>query len=141
MNPTSTPVVRKRQDRIEKLIHGRQTNVIDTGLGYVASVGVTAACAQAFTFAISSGALINIGLGDFVSTDPGVAYISLSTFTSGSITTTFVITNGVLHWYNSAFYGGEAQFCELNDHIYASFTSAGGPVGCVRVNLVTYSGK
>lgn len=117
----------------------RQTQV-DIGLGYVSSNGVSAACGQAFKFTIGSGVLINTGLGDFVSTNPGQQYISLATYTGGSITTNFVIVNGVLHWYNSAFFGGEAQFCELNNQIYAAFTSAGGPPGCSRVDLVTYSG-
>lgn len=103
--------------------------------------GVSPACSQAYTFELTAGLLINVQLADFVSVDPGVPYIPLSKYSAGSIGSQFVIINGVLHWYNTLFYLGEAIFCELNDQIYISFTSAGGPAGCVVVNLVTYSGK
>lgn len=112
----------------------------DTSSGFLSPFGLTPACSQGVQYQLMAGELLDFNSNRLVSVDPGVSYISLSNFLGGSITTTFQITDGVLYWLNSTFYNGSAGFCVLESIIYATFTAQGGPLGCVPVNLVTYSG-
>ncbi|KAF2964240.1 hypothetical protein GQX73_g9331 [Xylaria multiplex] len=95
-------------------------------------------CDKATLFGIRGGRLVS-GTQS-VATDPGVPYIPFRVSPTGSISTTFTIINGLLHWYNAAFTGGEAVFCQTVDGaVYAELLGdAPGPAGCRRVDIVTY---
>ncbi|KAI0542778.1 hypothetical protein GGR58DRAFT_170800 [Xylaria digitata] len=95
-------------------------------------------CDQATLFGVRGGRLVS-GTQS-VATDPGVPFMPFRVFPTGSISTTFTIVNGVLHWYNAAFTGGEAEFCQTTDgSVYIEFQGDGsGPANCRRVEIVTY---
>lgn len=59
---------------------------------------------------------------------------------AGSISTTFTVVNGVLFWYNDAFFGGQAGFCQIaSGQVYATFGAPGtGPANCNAVSIVVY---
>ncbi|KAI0805494.1 hypothetical protein GGR55DRAFT_279287 [Xylaria sp. FL0064] len=95
-------------------------------------------CTDATLFGIRSGQLL--AGGQTVSTDAGVAYMQFKFDPAGSISRTFTIINGYLHWYNDQFTGGQAQFCQVTDGtVYILFRGDNsGPANCQRVDIVTY---
>ncbi|KAK9418583.1 putative WSC domain-containing protein [Seiridium unicorne] len=78
--------------------------------------------------------------GQFVATNPGIAYKEFRVSPTGSISTTFTVSNGVLAWYNDVFYGGQAGFCQVpSGQIFVTFGIPGTePVDCEFVFLVVY---
>ncbi|KAK6084518.1 hypothetical protein SCUP234_03307 [Seiridium cupressi] len=78
--------------------------------------------------------------GQFVATNPGIAYKEFRVSPTGSISTTFTVFNGVLAWYNDVFYGGQAGFCQVpSGQIFVTFGIPGTePVDCEFVFLIVY---
>ncbi len=110
--------------------------------GFIGKVDVTGSsnCSDATLFRRSRGELQLKGRP--ISVDPGVAYINLMDYPDGSITTRFSVINDTLVWTSSAFYEGQAGFCEdYNGDIFISFTEAGGPSGCMPIDLRVYRGN
>jgi hypothetical protein len=70
-------------------------------------------------------------VGNFTPTDP-----------PGSIDRTFSLEEGVLHWRNERFAGGEALFCNLNGYVTGVFNGV-YPDGCspIRLTQVSTQGK
>ncbi|RYP51161.1 hypothetical protein DL768_003429 [Monosporascus sp. mg162] len=96
-------------------------------------------CTEAEIYVQSAGRLQPVG-GRILSVDPGVDYINLSDYPGGSISSLFMVVDGVLVWENAAFYEGAAGFCQVsNGTVCATFTASGGPPACVPVDLVVYT--
>ncbi|KAI0434825.1 hypothetical protein F5Y09DRAFT_189622 [Xylaria sp. FL1042] len=95
-------------------------------------------CTDATLFGVRSGQLI-VG-SQPVATNPGVAYMKFTVQPAGTISRTFTIINGYLHWYNDQFTGGEAQFCQVTDGtVFILFRGDNsGPANCQRVDIATY---
>ncbi|KAI8627934.1 hypothetical protein F5Y19DRAFT_440450 [Xylariaceae sp. FL1651] len=112
---------------------------VTTG-GFVGNAGPVNpdSCDQASLFGVEDGQLL--AGGQDVATDPGVAYMAFKVMPSGTISTTFSIVNGVLHWYNDAFTGGEAGFCQTADgQVFITFQGdAAAPANCNSVTIVVY---
>ena len=91
-------------------------------------------------FGVRSGQLLSGGQP--VSTDPGVDFIPFAVNRAGSITRTFTIIDGKLHWYNDLFLDGEAHFCQVNSgDVFITFNGDEfGPIDCTRVDIVVYYG-
>ncbi|KAI1810697.1 hypothetical protein GGS20DRAFT_162042 [Poronia punctata] len=109
--------------------------------GFVGGAGPATpeTCDGATPFTLEAG-MLEAG-GEAVATDPDIAFIPFRVQPAGSISTTFTIINGLLHWYNPAFTGGEAGFCMVMDteQVFITFQGAGsGPAGCVAVDIVVY---
>ncbi|KAI0125184.1 hypothetical protein BJ170DRAFT_636763 [Xylariales sp. AK1849] len=109
--------------------------------GFIGAAGPVnpASCSDATLFNLTNGQLTSGG--EAVATDPGVAYIELRVMPAGTISTTFSISGGVLHWFNAAFTNGQATFCQVpTGQVYAVFVPlANGPVGCTQVSLLAFS--
>lgn len=105
-------------------------------------------CSGAASFNLTDGELTSSdGSGARVAADPSVdAYIPLAATAAGMLDSlvagTFASVDGVLHWTNDSFYGGEAGFCQVaSGEIYATFAEAGRwPTGCVSISLTLYRG-
>ncbi|KAK6221883.1 hypothetical protein LQW54_001103 [Pestalotiopsis sp. IQ-011] len=103
-------------------------------------------CSGAASFNLTDGELTSSdGSGARVAADPSVdAYVPLAATAAGTmgslIAGTFASVDGVLHWANESFYGGEAGFCQAaSGEIYATFAEAGRwPTGCVSISLTLY---
>ncbi|KAK9776481.1 hypothetical protein SCAR479_06804 [Seiridium cardinale] len=95
-------------------------------------------CNDATPFNLTNGRLGSGG--QFVATNPGIAYKEFKVSPTGSISTTFTVSNGVLAWYNDVFYGGQAGFCQVpSGQIFITFGIPGTePVDCEFVFLVVY---
>ncbi|KAI1878529.1 uncharacterized protein JN550_000711 [Neoarthrinium moseri] len=111
--------------------------------GFIGGAGPTnpESCSDATSFNLTDGQLVSGGQA--VRTDPAVAFMPLQVQPSGSISTTFAVVDGVLHWFNDAFYQGEAGFCQTADgEIQLTFVSeAGWPAGCTAVSLAVYEDR
>ncbi|RYP05642.1 hypothetical protein DL764_003651 [Monosporascus ibericus] len=84
-------------------------------------------CTEAEFYVQSAGRLQPMA-GAVLSVDPGVDYINLSDYPGGSISSLFMVVDGVLVWENAAFYEGAAGFCQAsNGTVYATFTASRGP--------------
>lgn len=122
-----------------ELLSKRQTGF------YVNSEGIiTSDCTNAPVYGIRNGVLTASmnNLVYYYSTDPGVPYSPfIPSLTPGSITTSFSATNkGMLVWFNSEFYNGQAQFCSLaNGTVYAVFQQDAAPAGCLIIQLNLFS--
>ncbi|KAI1263874.1 hypothetical protein F5Y18DRAFT_393011 [Xylariaceae sp. FL1019] len=113
----------------------RQSN---TG-GFIAGAGPSNSdsCDEADLFGVTDGQLLNGG--EPIAVDAGVDYIPFKVNPEADISTTFSIVNGLLHWYNDEFSGGEAGFCQTPDgNVYITFAPNAGPADCAIVNVVTY---
>ncbi|KAI1278232.1 hypothetical protein F5Y07DRAFT_361132 [Xylaria sp. FL0933] len=98
------------------------------------SSGTSPNCTEAQVFTLGSGYLQS--MDKLVSVDPGVKYVDLNKAFGGEIAYGLASEDGFLVWRNSAFYKGTAGFCKaMNGRIYATFSDAGGPAGCVKVYL------
>lgn len=118
----------------------RQSDLSASGFGYLASGGNTSLCALANQYMVGNGELMDAATGVLVSANTDLQPVPLNNPLGGSITTDFEVVNGILVWSNSAFYNGAAVFCLLNDVLYATFTAAGPPAGCLTVNVVVVQG-
>jgi hypothetical protein len=114
---------------------------LTTNLGFISTHDVTYSCSDAAPYYTFNGQLRDVRTGLSLSVNPGVAYINFTVADQGSISTRFDVVDDVLHWYNPQFFGGEAIFCVVGSDIFATFTSAGGPIGCVPVLLVLFRGQ
>ncbi|KAK7750440.1 hypothetical protein SLS62_007629 [Diatrype stigma] len=108
------------------------------GAGFVGGAGPVnpTSCTDATVFTLVDGVL-GVG-GEAISTDPGVAFMAFAVG-DGSISVTFTVVDGVLYWYNAAFVGGVAGFCQVpaSGQVYATFSTPDVvPLGCVPVQLV-----
>lgn len=109
---------------------------------YIAPKSLTTnICLDATKYQLNGTRLNDLTSGVGVSANLAAApYVSLNDpVAGGSITTSFTIEGNVLVWSNSQFFNGRAGFCELKDVVYATFTAAGGPAGCVPVQIVVVS--
>ncbi|KAI1335317.1 hypothetical protein F5Y15DRAFT_419983 [Xylariaceae sp. FL0016] len=108
--------------------------------GFIGGAGPVnpASCDDATLFSLTNGELRSGGQP--IATDPGVAYIPIHVNPTASISTTFSVVNGILHWYNTAFAGGEAGFCQVaSGQVYATFAAPSTfPAGCAVVSIVVY---
>ncbi|KAI1300467.1 hypothetical protein F5Y03DRAFT_229276 [Xylaria venustula] len=109
-------------------------------LGFVGGAGPSnpKSCDQASLFGVRNGELLSGGQP--IATDAGAEYIVFKVNPGASITRTFTIINGYLHWYSPQFVDNEAQFCQIADGtVYASFRGDNsGPTGCQRVDILVY---
>lgn len=129
VTPSSTNVTLKYHRK-------RQSPVVAAAASvFLSATGSTSDCGTANTYTIADGQLIFGASNLPAAVDPGLPYISLNGATSGTITRQFSVVNNDLVWTNPAFFNGQATFCTLNGGVYAVFTSAGGPAGCVTVQL------
>lgn len=111
--------------------------------GFVGGAGPAnpPSCDQAQQFQVVDGQLV---AGDqAVRTDAGVAFMEFAVAPDGDISTTFAYVGGTLHWYNDAFYNGEAGFCrDSSGQVYITFGPPDTrPAACTTASLVVYSGK
>ncbi|KAK8103736.1 uncharacterized protein PG998_010769 [Apiospora kogelbergensis] len=108
--------------------------------GFVGGAGPInpASCSDATPFNLTQGRLTSGGQA--VATDPGVPFMAIRVTPGGSISTTFTVVNGILAWYNPAFFGGQAGFCQVaSGQVFATFGAPGtGPAGCGTVSVVVY---
>ncbi|KAK8122555.1 hypothetical protein PG984_011225 [Apiospora sp. TS-2023a] len=108
--------------------------------GFIGAAGPInpASCSDATPFNLTQGRLMSGG--EMIATDPNVPYIPMKVVPGGSISTTFTVVNGILFWYNAAFSGGQAGFCQIaSGQVYATFGAAGtGPANCNAVSIVVY---
>ncbi|KAF3001085.1 hypothetical protein E8E14_004106 [Neopestalotiopsis sp. 37M] len=96
-------------------------------------------CSNAVPLNLTSGQLSSGG--EFIAADTTDAYIALTaSIMTAAITTTFSSVDGILHWFNPAFYQGEAGFCQVSSgQIYATFVpQSQWPQGCVAISLALY---
>lgn len=109
--------------------------------GFVGGAGPAnpSSCSDASGFSLVDGQLVTSD-GSIVATEPGVESMVLRVSpTGGSINTTFAVVDGVLHWFNDAFFGGEATFCQTPDgQVNLVFTEDGAPDGCGEVSIAAY---
>lgn len=113
---------------------------IDLEAGYISATGMTGVCAAANSYSFSNGQLLDVVSGILVSANVDLSPSNLNNPGAKSISTTFVIENGILLWRNPAFYNGAAVFCLLNSVVYAIFDRTGPPAGCTTIVLVAISG-
>ena len=108
--------------------------------GFIGAAGPInpTSCSDATPFNLTQGRLVSGG--QFVATEPNVPFIELKVVPAGSISTTFTVVNGVLFWYNAAFVGGQAGFCQVaSGQVYATFGAPGtGPANCNTISIVVY---
>ncbi|KAK7984810.1 hypothetical protein PG988_002432 [Apiospora saccharicola] len=108
--------------------------------GFIGAAGPInpASCSDATPFNLTQGRLMSGG--EMIATDPNVPYIPMKVVPGGSISTTFTVVNGILFWYNAAFFGGQAAFCQIaSGQVYATFGAPGtGPANCNAVSIVVY---
>ncbi|KAK6199846.1 hypothetical protein LQW54_009828 [Pestalotiopsis sp. IQ-011] len=108
--------------------------------GFIGGAGPAnpASCSDASGFDLTDGQLTSGG--ELVATEPGVASMVLRVSPAGgSINTTLAVVGGVLHWFNDAFYGGEAAFCQdAGGRVNVVFTEGGAPAGCAEVSVIAY---
>ncbi|KAK7914854.1 hypothetical protein PG985_012557, partial [Apiospora marii] len=108
--------------------------------GFIGGAGPVnpVSCSDATPFNLTQGRLESGG--QFIATEPNVPFIEMKVVPAGSISTTFTVVNGVLFWYNAAFVGGQAGFCQVpSGQVYATFGGTGtGPAGCNTVSIVAY---
>lgn len=111
-----------------------------SGGGFIGGAGPAnpASCSDASGFNLTDGQLTSGG--ELVATEPGVNSMVLRVSPAGgSINTTLAVVGGVLHWFNDAFYRGEAAFCQDADgRVNLVFSQGGAPVGCAEVSVVAY---
>ncbi|ETS77848.1 hypothetical protein PFICI_09910 [Pestalotiopsis fici W106-1] len=96
-------------------------------------------CSDAIPLNLTSGQLSSGG--EFIAAESTDAYTPLAaSMMSAAVTTTFSSVDGILHWFNPAFYRGEAGFCQVGSgQVYATFTPASQwPQGCVAISLALY---
>ncbi|KAH8908184.1 hypothetical protein BR93DRAFT_604335 [Coniochaeta sp. PMI_546] len=117
--------------------------VVDNGAGFVGAAGPVnpSTCTLATPFDFVNGTLSSGG--EFVSTDPGIAYQPFwTTPTNGSILGTFALQNNVLVWSNDAFANTLADFCrDDSGQVYVIFDGNAPPFTCTAVQLVVYQAE
>jgi hypothetical protein len=102
---------------------------------YIDSNGnTTNDCGAASPFIVSNGQLLSKGY--FVSTTGLVPYspLTVSSYVSAISTTFSVMSGSTLAWNNTAFTGGHALFCVMDNTVEAVF-SGQLPAGCAQVYL------
>ncbi|KAH6653815.1 aspartic peptidase domain-containing protein [Truncatella angustata] len=107
--------------------------------GFIGGAGPVnpSSCSSASNFRLTNGQLISGG--QIVNTEPGIAFMPLRVSPYGSINNTFVVVGNALHWFNDAFSGGEAGFCQMSDEqVVVTFAEIGVPADCVPVSLAIY---
>ncbi|ETS85823.1 hypothetical protein PFICI_03848 [Pestalotiopsis fici W106-1] len=111
--------------------------------GFIGGAGPAnpSSCSDASGFGLIDGQLVSNDGGGLIATEPGVESMVLRVSpTGGSINTTFAVVDGILHWFNDAFFGGEATFCQTPDgQVNLVFTEDGAPAGCGEVSVAVYS--
>ncbi|KAB5517282.1 hypothetical protein GE09DRAFT_568004 [Coniochaeta sp. 2T2.1] len=97
-------------------------------------------CTLATPFVFNADGTLTSG-GEYVSTDPGIAYQPFWTNSvTGAITTTFAVQDGGLVWLNAAFVGGQAGFCQdINGLVWVTFDQNPPPFDCVAVVLIPFA--
>lgn len=103
-------------------------------------------CDGASIFLIGGGQLFAEGQPIF--TEPDVDYLPFNSFgapPSDAITRYLDVADGYLHWRNSAFGLGRAEFCQVasTGQVYIVFSGPQGdrPAGCVPVSLRSFGSK
>jgi len=96
-------------------------------------------CTLATPFSFIDGTLSSGG--ELISTDPGIAYQPFWTNpTVGAISTTFALQDGLLVWYNAAFVGVFADFCQDDGgQVWVVFDGVAPPFACAPVDLVAFA--
>ncbi|KAK6075754.1 Candidapepsin-3 [Seiridium cupressi] len=115
------------------------TNKRQSDGGFIGNAGPDnpSSCSDATGFNLTNGQLVNGGQS--VNTEPGMSSMTLHVSPSGSINTTFLVVDSILHWFNNGFFGGEASFCQTSSgRVHVVFTEHGTPAGCTQVSLVAY---
>ncbi|KAG7066707.1 wsc domain-containing protein [Colletotrichum scovillei] len=103
---------------------------------YVGTTGQTnpTNCNQAAVFRIGASGTLTVD-GVALGVNPNTPFIALRSGSTGSITATFTLNNGVFAWSNAAFSGGQAGFCQDNSgQVYATFGTT-VPPNCTPVTL------
>jgi hypothetical protein len=117
--------------------------VVGDSNGFVGAAGPVnpTDCTLATPFDFEDGTLSSGG--EYISTDPGVAYQPFYTNpTNGSIVTTFALEDGVLVWENVDFANTFADFCQdTSGQVWVVFDGNAPPFDCTTVQLVTYESK
>ncbi|RYP74775.1 hypothetical protein DL770_007539 [Monosporascus sp. CRB-9-2] len=127
-NATSPVKPRRRWPDVS--LWARQDELLDTpdparSSGFVGNSTIQNPenCTEAELYVQSAGRLQPVA-ETVLSVDPGVDYINLSDYPGGSISSLFMVVDGVLVWENAAFYEGAAGFCQVsNGTVCASFTA------------------
>ncbi|KAI5925747.1 hypothetical protein F4810DRAFT_708261 [Camillea tinctor] len=121
---------------------------VDTSGGFIGGVQPVDpanpdSCNDASGFQVIDGQLLSGG--EPVATDTGVDYTPLAVNPNGAISRIFSIdSNGQLHWYNDAFFQGEAGFCQINGagQVYVTFGPPDTfPDGCVVISIIAYEAR
>ncbi|KAJ4425204.1 hypothetical protein N0V82_000013 [Gnomoniopsis sp. IMI 355080] len=100
--------------------------------------------ATIFELQIGGGVLLDLALPLFTEAgDPFAEFRSTGAPPADAISTTFNgVDGGVLSWANTAFFGGEAAFCQVpaTGQVYSTFQgNLNVPPGCVTVQLRIYA--
>ncbi|KAJ0146215.1 hypothetical protein CTA2_935, partial [Colletotrichum tanaceti] len=96
-------------------------------------------CNLAAVFRIGAGGTLTIG-GTPLLINPEAPFVALRANSAGSVAATFTTNNGQFAWFNSAFFNGQAGFCQdSSGQVYATFrypsVAANVPAGCTPVAL------
>jgi hypothetical protein len=98
-------------------------------------------CRQALVFTLTDGVLSS-SLGN-LGTFTGSLFQALTPGDDFDIREVFSVINGELNWFNPAFLGSRASFCQVSgDQIYATFsTPSTFPDNCTPITLKVFDSK
>lgn len=135
------PVKRSNSNPIEGFISLPGSHEKRQEVGFVVGAIIPGNCSLASPFVFANGTLSSGG--EYVSTEPGVAYQPFWTLpTTASIDTTFGIIGDELIWYNPAFHNGIASFClDLTGHVWVIFDGHLPQFPCYLVELLVFCSK